>query len=647
MENDEINGEITQDELLMAISKLKLNKSVGIDGIPNEVLKMGGIFEILLKFMNMCLKQNLIPSLWTQSIIKPIPKGSNKDPHVPLNYRGISLLSCVSKLLSSTVNTRICRYFDRLDILVDEQNGFRKKRSCEEHLFTLTNIIRNRLHNDRSVFIAFVDFEKAFDWVDRTLLLYRLINYNIDGKMYKLIKRMYTNTTSCVNVNNLFTAWFDVNSGVRQGDNLSPTLFGSYINDLAQLIKALGKGVKVGPDRISILLYADDIVLLAESETDLQTMLDAMYEWTRKWRLKVNVAKTKIIQFRPKRRQMTNICFKFGDSDIDKVHYYKYLGIYLDEYLDFKECVRVLVESGGRALGGMISKFRSLKDCGFKTYTKLFDTSVVSILNYGSEVWGFGKYDKCDTIMNRAMRYYLGVNKYAPNAGVQGDMAWLSLKYRRYIAMLRFWNRLIKLDTTRITKRVFNWYYENPENNWCSDIRRISYLLNMPEVYRSRTAFDLQATENKVHELMQREWSTNLQLKPKLRFYLNFKTELYVEPYVKYNVRRVERSVYAQIRLGMLPLHIETGRYLNTPLDQRICRMCDMNVIEDECHFIFVCPTYVNERQELFIQCFGDVYNFDDLPVEVLLVYLTNDYWKLFMKYLNNIWMIRKEKMYV
>jgi hypothetical protein len=111
-----------------------------------------------------------------------------------------------------------------MDLIVDEQNGFRKKRSCEEHIFTLTSLIKKRINDNMSTFVALIDLEKAFDCIDRTLLLYRLLCNNIDGKVYTIIKRMYTNTTSCLKLNNIFTDWFEVTCGVRQGDNLSPTL---------------------------------------------------------------------------------------------------------------------------------------------------------------------------------------------------------------------------------------------------------------------------------------------------------------------------------------------------------------------------------------------------------------------------------------
>ena len=302
--------------------------------------------------------------------------------------------------------------------------------------------------------MAFIDLEKAFDWVDRTLLLFSLLRQNVDGNMYLMIKTMYTHTRSCIKLNKLFTDWFDVNSGVKQGDNMSPTLFSGLVNDLAHFIKQLGRGVQVGDDNISILLYADDMAIISEDRHNLQVMLNALSEWTGRWRLKVNVTKTKIVHFRRSRTTRTDHEFKYGDRTIELVDSYKYLGCYLDEHLNFHKCSQILADSGGRALGGIITKFRSLKDTGYKTYTKLFDIGVVPVLNYGSEIWCYGRFEKCDYIMNRVMRFFLG----APTCGVQGDMGWLSMKYRRYIIILKFWNRLIKMDDSRLMKRVFLFY---------------------------------------------------------------------------------------------------------------------------------------------------------------------------------------------
>ena len=117
-------------------------------------------------------------------------KVSQLAPVSPTHYyRVISLLSCVGKIYSSLLSNRILSYRELCNILVDEQTGFRKKRSCNDHIFSLSSIIRNRLNNGKPTFAAFLDMEKAFDKVDRNLLLLRLLQYRINDKFYYSIKK--------------------------------------------------------------------------------------------------------------------------------------------------------------------------------------------------------------------------------------------------------------------------------------------------------------------------------------------------------------------------------------------------------------------------------------------------------------------------
>ena len=118
-----------------------------------------------------------MPGVWSIAIINPIPKGTGTDPMVPMNYRGIAIMSCVSKLMSGILNNRLCHHYEYMDIMVDEQNDFRKGRSCRDHLYILTSIIRYRQNINRSTSVAFIDFQKSFDSVDRYLLLYMLLSY--------------------------------------------------------------------------------------------------------------------------------------------------------------------------------------------------------------------------------------------------------------------------------------------------------------------------------------------------------------------------------------------------------------------------------------------------------------------------------------
>ena len=146
--------------------------------------------------------------------------------------------------------------------------------------------------------------------------------------MGTFIKPLRPFTRSCVMLNNEdCTDWFENMSGVRQGDPLSPSLFSLFINDLARQLKSEGPVLEVGNTNINILLYADDMVLLAENDENLQYLLGIMSDWCYQWRLKVNNNKTKIIHFRTVRKAPTNVVFKYGNDDLDVVSRYKYLVI--------------------------------------------------------------------------------------------------------------------------------------------------------------------------------------------------------------------------------------------------------------------------------------------------------------------------------
>ena len=601
-ERSKLDENITYEETVSVITKLKLKKSVGIDYIPNEIIKQPGLHKILHRLFDTVFATGLLPNIWAKAIVNPIPKGSDKDPYIPINYRGISLLSCVSKTYTSLLNKRLISYCNEKNILVDEQNGFRKGRSCSDHLFSLTSIIRNRFSLKQSTYCAFIDMEKAFDFVDRKLLLFRLLLYGIDGQMYRSIKSLYNATISCVKLNDLFTDWFNCSSGVRQGDSLSPTLFALFINGLADGIKHLDKGVNVNNRNVSLLLYADDIVLISDKESKLQDMLNYMHDWCYQWKLKLNTDKSKVMHFRPKNIACTHFKFLFGEESVKIVSTYKYLGVYLDEFLIFDHCARVLSESAGRALGGVINKVKTVKDIGFKAYTKLYESAVISVNDYAAEIWGYKNFPVCNNVQNRAMRYYLGVHRFAPISGMQGDFGWLTPKFRRYKCLFNYWNRLVRMEEGRVTKHIFDYDYNicNISNNWCSDLKKLCCELNVLDSFENKYVINIKQLDKQLLELNQKEWTEAIQTKPKLRTYIIFKNEFTVENYIKYHMHKRKRSLLSQLRLGILPLAIETGRYCNVPLNDRLCKVCNDNVIENEFHFVMKCTLYQDLRTVLF-----------------------------------------------
>ena len=136
--------------------------------------------------------------------------------------------------------------------------------------------------------------------------------------------------------------------------------------------------------------------------------------------------------------------------------FYKYLGVIFDENLSFEKNSSVLADSACRALGSIRSKLRNLKCCGYHTYNTLFNSCVLSIADYSAAIWGINKFPKTEQVSHKAARYFMGVHRFAPVDALLGDMGWLSAQSRHKILILKFWNLLCKLPSTRFTREVFN-----------------------------------------------------------------------------------------------------------------------------------------------------------------------------------------------
>ncbi len=149
---------------------------------------------------------------------------------------------------------------------------------------------------------------------------------------------------------------------------------------------------------------------------------------------------------------------------------YKYLGIVLNEHLEYSIVAMILANSAGRALGAIYNKYRLNKGFGYDTYTKLYHSDVVPILDYCSSVWGYCNLDKIDTVQNKALRLFLGVHTFAPNLSINADMEWIPSMICRHTKILRMWNRFVKMKDNRLTKKVFFWDKTFSRFSWCSDI---------------------------------------------------------------------------------------------------------------------------------------------------------------------------------
>ena len=326
---DELDCDITCDEIKECIKKLKRNKACSEDCILNEffIEFADTLLPCLCKLFNSIFRSGYFPQSWSQGSIVPVyKKGDQNDTN---NYRGITLLSCLGKLFTSILNSRLLKWDSENNVITDAQFGFKQDFSTVDAIFVLQSIInRNLSKKGGRLYCCFIDYKKAFDLIDRSKLWCKLIKQGIQGKMLKIIKSLYENVKSCIKYNGCLSQYFRNSVGLFQGEVLLPILYSLYVNDCEMhFIRSNCPSVEINMNNIFLLMYADDTVLLAETPQDLQTLLNSLYTYCDEWKLTVNTAKTKIMVFRNGGYIRQDEKWFYNGNELEIVNEFNYLGI--------------------------------------------------------------------------------------------------------------------------------------------------------------------------------------------------------------------------------------------------------------------------------------------------------------------------------
>ena len=501
--------------------------------------------------------------------------------------------------------------------ICEEQNGFRVGRSTGDHLSSLSLIVESRIKRKLNTFAVFIDFSKAYDRINRDLLWHKLSVLGVNGKMLNSLKSLYEHVQCTVRVNGCYSDWFDVHAGLKQGCVLSPLLFNAFVNDLIHAIRSLNCGVPFDEDdSVSILLYADDIVLLSDNEEKLQTMLDCLNDWCHAWGLTINFNKSKAMHFRTPSASKTEYLFLCGDSHLELVTQYIYLGVLFTEHLNFMLMSKIAAQSASRALGLLISKDKAFGGMPFECFTKCYDATVQATIDYSAPLWGTQSISCINAVQNRACRYFLGLGRYAPNAAVNGDMGWVGSEHKQWRCIVRKWCRLMNMSDSNLAKRVFTSSMAQSNCNcktWCFRVKTFFIQIQHEHIctnHRLAVRTVINSVNCQLQLLYEKQWKDILYADHarrgqeeggnKLRTYRRVKHNYATEPYVKIIIQRKYRSAYARFRCGVAPIKLETGRYGQNrlPVDQRLCESC--GVVEDEYHVLMDCEMYRDIRHDLF-----------------------------------------------
>ena len=531
-------------------------------------------------------------------------EGDDDDPN---NYRAITVTDALSKVLAIMMNERIGKWSTDNNIKAKEQIGFEKKTRPADHLFVLKTLIDSYKAQGKKLYACFVDFQKAFDSVWRLGLIYKLIKYGMNLDMIKLIRNMYDKTSQSLKINQSLTRSFKTYRGVRQGCILSPRLFNLFINDIPTIFNDVTcKPVTIMNKKISCLMYADDLVILSETPSGLQTCLQNLHQYTEKWDLKLNTKKTKVMIFQHQGRKSKDT-FLFGNQIIQSTDSYKYLGTIVTSTGNFKLNEVNLKKKGLRASYIISKNIGPLSKAS--TSIKLFEKIIEPILLYNCEVtgmnipntWDYEKFKEnmwdtgkeLNKVIIGFLRQLLGVNKKTTNIGVLAETGKYPIAIKIFDQIIRYWLRLNDSDNMLLkeTRELNNKLYNKNKLCWQKTATFITKAANIDikDVTLRRSV------KQNLKKSFDFWWKS--QANPtgvnKLDFYYQHKKTFAYETYLD-NIPRYIRMYISRLRLSSHPLPIEILRFRGknkkeVKREDRKCTICNLDATGDENHYLLQC----------------------------------------------------------
>ena len=370
---------VTEEEVLKALNNLRTDKSPGIDGIHPRPLKE--LADVLAKPITMIFQMSLqtgeLPRNWLDAVVSPIFKKGSRS--LAENYRPVSLLCILCKLLESLITPHIVNHIKTNHLACREQHGFKKGKSTTTNLLEALNVWSEAMMHGIPVDILLLDHSKAFDSVPHRRLVKQVESFGIHDRALAWIDAFLTNRRQQVRANGEHSDFKAVKSGVRRGSILGPVLFTIYVNDIPSQL-----------DNI-ISMYADDTKLYAAitsecSITSLKSDLKKLEGWAKLMQMKFHPAKCKVMRIGKDNIKAT-YHMKAGDGEyheLEEVDVEKDLGVEIDTKLKFSQHIQSKVNKANRVLGCLKHTFKFLNK---EVFTLLYKALVRPHLEYASCVW--------------------------------------------------------------------------------------------------------------------------------------------------------------------------------------------------------------------------------------------------------------------
>lgn len=465
------------NEVIKAIESLKNYKAGGENQLVAELWKNAN--EQTLRNLHKCIidiwNTEKMPEEWNTAIIHPLhKKGDRSDPN---NYRGISLLDTTYKIFSKIIYSRIQEQLDRE--LGEYQGGFRPGRSCPDQILSLKWIMKHQRSRSKNLVITFVDFKKAYDSIHRESLLKILQEFGLHQKLINLISITLKNTKSKVKFRDEVSEPFEIRTGLRQGDGLSPLLFNCVLEKvMREWYKKCQPNIKIGRNiRLNCLAFADDLALLANNMEEAKRQIEELEIIAAKVGLQISFEKTEMM---PTFKTEETVAQMKNNKQIKIVKKFKYLG----EIITWNSNEKASIES-------RTTKLRQAQRITWPTYKKKSLSMNAKLKHYYSVVKPEATYasetlfklnaksttDKLQKADRRIIRTIIqkkhqvdGQWRLLPNEVVyQKSESIVDTMRKRRIALF---SHIARLTEARLLKQLFDYFWKNKtKNNWFNEVQ--------------------------------------------------------------------------------------------------------------------------------------------------------------------------------
>ena len=416
---------ITPDEVASVLKSLPLGKASGPDEVNNKILReLADILCVpLCSLFNKSLTEGLVPSAWKEAHVCAIFKKG--DPSQVSNYRPVSLLSNIDKVMERIIFKHIYNFLRDTDFLTSFQSGFVPGDSTVNQLTFMYNSFCKALDEGKEIRVVFFDISKAFDRVWHRGLLAKLKGAGIDVKLLSWLKNYLTDRKQRVVIPGGKSDWLYIKAGVPQGSILGPLMFLVYINDI---VKDIQSNIRLFADDTSLYLIVDHPDLAA---TTLQNDISRITEWAENWLVKFNPSKTESLLISRKVNKPLHPTLSMLNEDIIEVDMHKHLGVILSNDGSWHNHINIIKEKAWKRINLM----RKLK---YKLDRKSLEVMYVSfirpILEYANVIWdNCTAYEKDDLekIQIEAARIVTGCTKLVSLRDLYNETKWDTLDTRR------------------------------------------------------------------------------------------------------------------------------------------------------------------------------------------------------------------------